>query len=185
MFEGTLQQEHLFSSATGIDQDCRDRRRRTTCGAPIESHNNKFYIIFKMEYLNGFEMAYRWDPYILTLPEGNYTGSNSPLLVGPLSVDLTTVSRRVCQVLVGASFGPRYLRFHDHRYRDIIHSSGWRMAQAAVHWAETSFAGRMPGRRAVRTRTDSRAVALQSRSFARAHAHAHCEYTLNSHWPRV
>ena len=29
-----------------------------------------------MEYLNGFEMAYRWDPFVLNLPEGNYTGSN-------------------------------------------------------------------------------------------------------------
>ena len=42
----------------------------------IESHNNKFYIIFKMEYLNGSEMAYNWDPFVLTLPEGNYTGAN-------------------------------------------------------------------------------------------------------------
>ena len=29
-----------------------------------------------MGYLNGFECAYRWDPFILTLPEGNYKGSN-------------------------------------------------------------------------------------------------------------
>ena len=42
----------------------------------IEYHNNKFYIIFKMKYLNGFEMAYKYDPSILTLPEGNYTGAN-------------------------------------------------------------------------------------------------------------
>ena len=41
----------------------------------IESHNNKFYTISKMEYRNGFEMAYRYDPFILTLPEGNYTGA--------------------------------------------------------------------------------------------------------------
>ena len=29
-----------------------------------------------MEYLDGQEFAYRWDPFILTLPEGNYTGPN-------------------------------------------------------------------------------------------------------------
>ena len=29
-----------------------------------------------MEYLNGFEMAYNYDPFVLILPEGNYTGAN-------------------------------------------------------------------------------------------------------------
>ena len=42
----------------------------------IESHNNKFYIISKTEYLKGSETAYSWDSYVLILPEGNYTGSN-------------------------------------------------------------------------------------------------------------
>ena len=42
----------------------------------IESHNDKFYIIPKMGYLNGFEMAYNYDPFVLTLLEGNYTGAN-------------------------------------------------------------------------------------------------------------
>ena len=40
----------------------------------IESHSNKFYIIFKTGYLNGFEITYNWDPFVLTLPGGNYTG---------------------------------------------------------------------------------------------------------------
>ena len=46
----------------------------------IESHNNRFYIIFKMEYLSGggtdMAVEYHYDPYVLTLPEGNYTGAN-------------------------------------------------------------------------------------------------------------
>ena len=29
-----------------------------------------------MEYLSGYEMAYSYDPFVLTLPEGNYTGAN-------------------------------------------------------------------------------------------------------------
>ena len=29
-----------------------------------------------MEYLNGIELAYNWNPFVLTLPEGNYTGAN-------------------------------------------------------------------------------------------------------------
>ena len=41
-----------------------------------ESHNNKCYIISKMGYLVHTSFANRWDPCILTLPEGNYTGSN-------------------------------------------------------------------------------------------------------------
>ena len=42
-----------------------------------ESHNNRFYyIVFKMGYLNGFDMAYNNDPFVLTLPEGNYIGAN-------------------------------------------------------------------------------------------------------------
>ena len=45
----------------------------------VESHN-KFYIIFKYEYLvgGGYEttVAYNYHPYVLTLPEGNYTGAN-------------------------------------------------------------------------------------------------------------
>ena len=40
----------------------------------VESHNNKFYIIFKMEYLIGggtdMTVGYNYDPYVLTLPEG-------------------------------------------------------------------------------------------------------------------
>ena len=40
----------------------------------IESHNNKFYIMFQYEYPAGQSFAYRWDPVILSLPEGNYTG---------------------------------------------------------------------------------------------------------------
>ena len=44
----------------------------------VESHNNKFYIIFKMTYLagGGLEVTeeYDFNPYVLNLPEGNYTG---------------------------------------------------------------------------------------------------------------
>ena len=44
----------------------------------IESHDNKFYIIFKTEYLAGGGSetfaAYNHDAYVLTIPEGNYTG---------------------------------------------------------------------------------------------------------------
>ena len=29
-----------------------------------------------MEYLNGYETAYSYDPFVLTLPGGNYTGAN-------------------------------------------------------------------------------------------------------------
>ena len=29
-----------------------------------------------MEYLNGFEMAYNWDPFVSTLLEGSNTGAN-------------------------------------------------------------------------------------------------------------
>ena len=46
-----------------------------TCEA-FESHNHKFYIISKMESLNGFDMAYNYDPFVLTLHKGNYTGAN-------------------------------------------------------------------------------------------------------------
>ena len=46
----------------------------------IESHNNQFYITFKMEYPIGggtdMTVGYNYDPYVLTLPEGNYTGAN-------------------------------------------------------------------------------------------------------------
>ena len=42
----------------------------------VGSPNNRFYIMFKMGYLIGQESAYRWDPFVLTLPEGNDTGSN-------------------------------------------------------------------------------------------------------------
>ena len=46
----------------------------------IESHNHKFYTTFKMEYLIGggadMTVAYNYDPFVLTLPEGNYTGAN-------------------------------------------------------------------------------------------------------------
>ena len=44
----------------------------------IESHNNKFYIIFEMMYLagGGYEITeeYNYNPYVLELPQGNYTG---------------------------------------------------------------------------------------------------------------
>ena len=42
----------------------------------IESHNNKFYIIVKMEYLKGLGTAYNWGPVCFNFPEGNYTGAN-------------------------------------------------------------------------------------------------------------
>ena len=46
----------------------------------IESHNNKFYIIFEMGYLIGggtdMTVAYNYDPLVLHLPEGNCTGAN-------------------------------------------------------------------------------------------------------------
>ena len=46
----------------------------------IESHNSKFYIIFKMEYLIGggtdMTVGYNYDPFVLTLLEGSYTGAN-------------------------------------------------------------------------------------------------------------
>ena len=42
----------------------------------IESHSNSFYIISKMEYLNGYEIAYNYDASVLALPGGNYTGAN-------------------------------------------------------------------------------------------------------------
>ena len=44
----------------------------------IEPNSNKFYIIVKVEYLSGYEMAYSYDAFVLTLtvPEGNYTGAN-------------------------------------------------------------------------------------------------------------
>ena len=45
----------------------------------IESHNNKFYIIFKIMYLAGggtdITEEYNYNPHVLTLPEGNYTGT--------------------------------------------------------------------------------------------------------------
>ena len=44
----------------------------------IKSQSNRFYIIFKYEYLvgGGYEttVAYNYNPHVLTLPEGNYTG---------------------------------------------------------------------------------------------------------------
>ena len=44
----------------------------------IESHSNKFYIIFKIMYLSGggtsMTEEYNYDPFVLTVPEGNYTG---------------------------------------------------------------------------------------------------------------
>ena len=44
----------------------------------IESHNHKCYIIFKRMYLAGggteTTEEYNYNPYVLTLPEGNYTG---------------------------------------------------------------------------------------------------------------
>ena len=46
----------------------------------IESHNNKFYIIPKMKYLTGggtdMTVAYNYDPFASTSPEGNYTGAH-------------------------------------------------------------------------------------------------------------
>ena len=41
----------------------------------IESHSNKFYIISKTEYING-SGTNNWIPYVLNIPEGNYSGSN-------------------------------------------------------------------------------------------------------------
>ena len=38
------------------------------------SKQKVFLIMFTYEYLNEFEMAYRWDPCVLTLPQRNYTG---------------------------------------------------------------------------------------------------------------
>ena len=32
--------------------------------------------MFKYRCLNGFEFAYRWNPYVLILPAGNYTVAN-------------------------------------------------------------------------------------------------------------
>ena len=44
----------------------------------VESHNNEFCIIFKMMYLagGGYDITeeYNYDPFVLTLPGGNYTG---------------------------------------------------------------------------------------------------------------
>ena len=44
----------------------------------IASHNNQFYIIFKMMYLagGGYDITeeYNYDAHVLELPEGNYTG---------------------------------------------------------------------------------------------------------------
>ena len=46
----------------------------------IESHNNKFSIISQMGYFIGggtdMTIGYNYDPYVLTLPEGNYDGAN-------------------------------------------------------------------------------------------------------------
>ena len=42
----------------------------------IESHNNKFYIILNTEYINGSETTYNCIPYVLDIPECNYSGSN-------------------------------------------------------------------------------------------------------------
>ena len=42
----------------------------------LEAHNNKFYVILKTGYLNGSDTSYNWEPYVLMLPEGNYSGSN-------------------------------------------------------------------------------------------------------------
>ena len=56
-----------------VDDICIPHTWRT-----IESHNNKLYIIFKTEYLVGGGdqqgFAYNYDPFILNIPEGNYTG---------------------------------------------------------------------------------------------------------------
>ena len=44
----------------------------------IGSHNNKFYIIIKMMYLAGggyhITEEHNYNPYVLELPQGNYTG---------------------------------------------------------------------------------------------------------------
>ena len=56
-----------------VDDICIPHTWRT-----IESHNNKLYIILKQEYIVGggasLGFAYKHDGYILTIPEGNYTG---------------------------------------------------------------------------------------------------------------
>ena len=54
----------------------------------IETHNNKFYIIFKMFYLagGGYEMTeeYNYNPYVLELPQGNYTGPQMAAVIQEL-----------------------------------------------------------------------------------------------------
>ena len=49
----------------------------------VESHNNKFYMIFKMGYLIGggtdTAVGYNYGPHVLTSPGGNYTGANGAI----------------------------------------------------------------------------------------------------------
>ena len=40
------------------------------------NHITTSFIISKIEYLNDYEIAYNYDPLVLILPEGNYTGVN-------------------------------------------------------------------------------------------------------------
>ena len=42
----------------------------------IENHNNKLHIIIKRYLPNASFINWSWNPYVLTIPEGNYTGSN-------------------------------------------------------------------------------------------------------------
>ena len=55
----------------------------------VESHNNQFYIIFKTMYLagGGYEITegYNYNPYVVTLPEGNYTGPQMAAAIQDLS----------------------------------------------------------------------------------------------------
>ena len=43
----------------------------------VELHNNKLYIIPKTEYINGdASITCNWIPYVLNIPEGNYSCSH-------------------------------------------------------------------------------------------------------------
>ena len=40
------------------------------------SHRTTSYISLKNEYITGSETTYNWIPYVLNVPEGDYSGSN-------------------------------------------------------------------------------------------------------------
>ena len=55
-----------------VDDICIPHTWRT-----IESHNNKFYTILRIEVINeDSTRTYNWLPCVLTLPDGNYNGFN-------------------------------------------------------------------------------------------------------------